>query len=182
MSCRYYRVPTMVYNTQKYWVFGLCLSSGFFLNTKEKKNNVSETGSVSVFRWGKTPTLLGPLERANLNHWTNWGRKQIQFPKRCFFSLVFRKIRTMDKVRKPNISVYKFHAANSIALSMRLCWWSDRSTRQKTVLKKPVRNIRYGLTLLNIISVKFSRRKFHSINFVALSIRHPDYKENLAVP
>jgi hypothetical protein len=34
-----------------------------------------------------------------------WGRKQIQFPKRCFFSLVFRKIRTMDKVRKPNISV-----------------------------------------------------------------------------
>jgi hypothetical protein len=27
---RYYRVPTMVYNTQKYWVFGLCSSSGFF--------------------------------------------------------------------------------------------------------------------------------------------------------
>jgi hypothetical protein len=27
---RYYRVPTMVYNTQKYWVFGLCPSSGFF--------------------------------------------------------------------------------------------------------------------------------------------------------
>jgi hypothetical protein len=23
-SSRYYRVPTMVYNTQKYWVFGLC--------------------------------------------------------------------------------------------------------------------------------------------------------------
>jgi hypothetical protein len=35
-----------------------------------KKHNVSETGSVSVLRWGKTPTLLGPLERANLNHWT----------------------------------------------------------------------------------------------------------------
>jgi hypothetical protein len=33
-----------------------------------KKHNVSETGSVSVLRWGKTPTLLGPLERANLNH------------------------------------------------------------------------------------------------------------------
>jgi hypothetical protein len=30
---------------------------------------VSETGSVSVLRWGKTPTLLGPLERASLNHW-----------------------------------------------------------------------------------------------------------------
>jgi hypothetical protein len=36
-----------------------------------KKHNVSETGSVSVLRWGKTPTLLGPLERANLNHWSS---------------------------------------------------------------------------------------------------------------
>jgi hypothetical protein len=34
-----------------------------------KKHNVSETGSVSVLRLGKAPTLLGPLERANLNHW-----------------------------------------------------------------------------------------------------------------
>jgi hypothetical protein len=32
-----------------------------------KKHNVSETGSVSVLRWGKTPILLGPLERANPN-------------------------------------------------------------------------------------------------------------------
>jgi hypothetical protein len=29
---RYYRVLTMVYNIQRYWVFGLCPSSGFFLN------------------------------------------------------------------------------------------------------------------------------------------------------
>jgi hypothetical protein len=49
-----------------------------------KKHNVSETGSVSVLRWGKTPTLLGPIERANLNHW-------IQFPKRYVFSLLFMK-------------------------------------------------------------------------------------------
>jgi hypothetical protein len=26
--CRYYRVLTMVYNTQRYWGFGLCPSSG----------------------------------------------------------------------------------------------------------------------------------------------------------
>jgi hypothetical protein len=26
--------------------------------------------SVSVLRWGETPTLFGALERANLNHWT----------------------------------------------------------------------------------------------------------------
>jgi hypothetical protein len=43
----------------------------------------------------ETPALLGPLERANLNHWTNgtqqsrclppltWGQKQIQFLKYC---------------------------------------------------------------------------------------------------
>jgi hypothetical protein len=37
----------MVYNTQNYWVFGLCTSSGI-LDTR--KHNVSETGSVSVLR------------------------------------------------------------------------------------------------------------------------------------
>jgi hypothetical protein len=31
---------------------------------KTREHNVSETGSVSVLRWG------GPLERANLSHWT----------------------------------------------------------------------------------------------------------------
>jgi hypothetical protein len=33
----------------RYWVFGLCPSSGFFLNNNEK-HNISETGSVSVLR------------------------------------------------------------------------------------------------------------------------------------
>jgi hypothetical protein len=33
---RYYRVLTMVYNTQRYWVFGLCPSSVFLLNNNEK--------------------------------------------------------------------------------------------------------------------------------------------------
>jgi hypothetical protein len=31
------------HDTQRYWVFGLCPSSGFFLNNNEK-HNVSETG------------------------------------------------------------------------------------------------------------------------------------------
>jgi hypothetical protein len=41
-------------------------------NNYKKKNthDVSETGSVSVLRQGETLILLGPLERANLNHWT----------------------------------------------------------------------------------------------------------------
>jgi hypothetical protein len=49
------------FNTQNYCVFGLFPSSGILEN---RKHDVSETGSVSVLRWG-------PLERANLNHWTS---------------------------------------------------------------------------------------------------------------
>jgi hypothetical protein len=52
----------MVYNTQNSCVFGLCPSSGIL---ETRKDNISETGSVSIHRWGgKTPTLLGPLETA----------------------------------------------------------------------------------------------------------------------
>jgi hypothetical protein len=40
----------------------------------EEKHDISETGSVSALRWGETPTLLGPLERANLDHWTTHVR------------------------------------------------------------------------------------------------------------
>jgi hypothetical protein len=58
----------MVYSTQNYWVLGLRLSSSIL---ETRKRNVSETGSVSILEWErKTPTQLGPSERANLNHWT----------------------------------------------------------------------------------------------------------------
>jgi hypothetical protein len=62
-----------IYYNQNYWVFGL-FSSSDILETR--KHDVSETGSVSVFRWRgeKTPIQFGPL-----------GRKQIQFPKRRVF-------------------------------------------------------------------------------------------------
>jgi hypothetical protein len=50
----------MVCNTQNYWVFGLCPSSGV---PKTREHKVSESGSVSV-RDGETPTLLGYFERA----------------------------------------------------------------------------------------------------------------------
>jgi hypothetical protein len=43
---------TTNHNAQNYWVSGLCASYGI-INTG--KNNVSETGSVSAFRW-KDPT------------------------------------------------------------------------------------------------------------------------------
>jgi hypothetical protein len=53
--------------SQNYWGFGLCPSSGIL---ETRKHNVSETGSVSVLRCEKTPTLMGPLERTNLSHYT----------------------------------------------------------------------------------------------------------------
>jgi hypothetical protein len=46
---------------------------------------------------GKKPILLGPLERASPNHW-------IQFPKRRVSFSLFFNTRTMDRVRKLNIS------------------------------------------------------------------------------
>jgi hypothetical protein len=78
---------------QNYWVFGLRPASGIL---ETRKHNVSETGSVSILRWGgrrhllywvpkkeltsingpvrwEIPTLLCPLERANLNQWTSEG-------------------------------------------------------------------------------------------------------------
>jgi hypothetical protein len=57
----------MVCNTLNYWGFGLCPSS---LILEIRKHSVSETGCVFILRWrGRKPTLFGPLERANLNHW-----------------------------------------------------------------------------------------------------------------
>jgi hypothetical protein len=52
-----------------YWVLELFPSTGIVENREQV---VSETESVSVLRWRgeKTPTQLGPLESANLNHWT----------------------------------------------------------------------------------------------------------------
>jgi hypothetical protein len=57
----------MVYHTQNYWVFGLCPSSGIL---ETRKHNVSETGRFRAQVRGEIPTLLGTLERANLNQWT----------------------------------------------------------------------------------------------------------------
>jgi hypothetical protein len=51
-----------VYNTQNYWVSGLCPSSRI-LNTRKQS-----FGNWICFR-PQTSALLGPLETASLNHW-----------------------------------------------------------------------------------------------------------------
>jgi hypothetical protein len=55
--------------TQDYWVFLTFPSSGIL---ETRKHDVSETGCFrpQVKGGNKTPTQLGPLETAILNHWT----------------------------------------------------------------------------------------------------------------
>jgi hypothetical protein len=55
-------------NTQYYWGSGPCPSSGI----KKLECNISKRDLFPSSGEGrKTPTLLGPLERANLNHWVS---------------------------------------------------------------------------------------------------------------
>jgi hypothetical protein len=80
-----------------YCVFGPLPSSGIL---ETRKNNVSETGSVSVLRWGgrhllcwvpyKQVTQWLTLVLSKRSNWIGvvlltWGRKQIQFPERYVF-------------------------------------------------------------------------------------------------
>jgi hypothetical protein len=65
---RFQRLLTMVYNSQNCWVSVPCPSSGILENTTFRKLDLFLSSGE-----GETPTLLGPLERANLNHWTNTG-------------------------------------------------------------------------------------------------------------
>jgi hypothetical protein len=58
----------LAYYTQNYWVFGFFPSSGILENTTFRKW-ICFHPQVKVGE--KTPTQLGPLERANLSHWTS---------------------------------------------------------------------------------------------------------------
>jgi hypothetical protein len=59
-SCRMWKVPPVVYNTQNYWASGLCSSPRILIT---RKHNVSETGPVSVLRWGEIQRLRLALSK-----------------------------------------------------------------------------------------------------------------------
>jgi hypothetical protein len=81
-----WRTLTMVYNTQNHWVSGLCPS---FRILNARKHNVSETGSVSVFRGGERDIYsVGFLRKSYQSSCLpplTWGRKQVELSKRCVF-------------------------------------------------------------------------------------------------
>jgi hypothetical protein len=98
---------------------------------ENRKHNVSEAGSVSIFWWGgKTCTLLSHLERANLSHWTrgptelvgvfppHLKKETIQLPKRRVF--YFLEYRMMKKAPKPSNSVL-YNIVRTL-YNLLLCW------------------------------------------------------------
>jgi hypothetical protein len=58
----------MVYNTQNYWVSGLCPSSSILKKTQEHIVLENECFRPKAKGW-ETSILVGRLETANLSHW-----------------------------------------------------------------------------------------------------------------
>jgi hypothetical protein len=54
----------MVYNTQNYWVYGLCPSSCIL---KKRNKKIENTAFRKLYLFPSSDE--GSLERANLNHW-----------------------------------------------------------------------------------------------------------------
>jgi hypothetical protein len=61
----------MVGNAQYYRIFGLCPSSGILKTEKNTMFRKLDLFPSSSEIW-ETPTLLDPLETANLSHWTTY--------------------------------------------------------------------------------------------------------------
>jgi hypothetical protein len=69
----------------------------------------------------ETPTLFGPLHRANLNHWTDWSRHS--FWRSCY--LVISDFRTMDKVHKPISSQCYVPSSERFGIYFNICrFWN----------------------------------------------------------
>jgi hypothetical protein len=77
----------------RYWVFRTLSIVQVLKDKATEEHGVSETGSVSVLRWGKKTTLWGPLERTSLNDWSSDSSLVLSF-----------NTWTMDRVRKSNVS------------------------------------------------------------------------------
>jgi hypothetical protein len=67
----------VAYNTQNYWVFGLCPLFGIPETRKKQRFRNWICFHPQVRR--ETPALLGPLEKANLNQ-SYWTMNKVQKP------------------------------------------------------------------------------------------------------
>jgi hypothetical protein len=82
----------MVYDTQNHlWTLFNVQNFKYLENKMFQKLYLSP----SSCEWRKTHALLGPLERANLNHWTSCGVDVVSR---------YSEFQAMDKVHKPSDS------------------------------------------------------------------------------
>jgi hypothetical protein len=111
-----------------HWVCVLCPSSRIIIG----KHNVSE---IDLFPCSgerqETPTLLRPLQRANLNEWCSEGTKRVgvSLPspedgeRSSFRSFVFSsylELQTIDKVHKPSDSEWQSLINSCMAIHFQL--------------------------------------------------------------
>jgi hypothetical protein len=131
-------------DTQNYWAYALSPSSGIL---ETRKHDVSETGSVSVIGYGEEDTYsvvsLRKCQRQSLDTMAQqsrclpphtWGRKQSQFPKRCFLQHL-----TMDKVQKPSNSKYYTPSSEPFRIYFERYYPGFCLARLKKITKNTVR-------------------------------------------
>jgi hypothetical protein len=156
---RIWRVMTMGYNTRNCWLSGLRASSGV---PNTRKHNVLDLFPPLGYGGG-APTLLGPLERANFNHWI-W----IQFPKRCVF--LYLEFRTMDKDQKPSNS----DSEGYLRWNLRVAEWFSAALSNAarytflapsvSTLFEPIININSNFRTKNIFKCLSTVKYFHKIS------------------
>jgi hypothetical protein len=79
---------------QNYWIFGPFPSSGILEKTTFRKLDLFPSSGEG----GGEDTQLGPLERANLNH---WSPSPEEGKRSCFRNVVFTRISDDGKSPKP---------------------------------------------------------------------------------
>jgi hypothetical protein len=115
----------MVYNTQNYWGFRALSIVRYYIKQRTQRfgNCVCFRPQASV----KTPTPLGPSERANLSHWVATCLPPHFRAETPFFLVLEYKIQIAETLtinQPPYHSALPCHAAN-ICTDTKTGYWTD---------------------------------------------------------
>jgi hypothetical protein len=114
-----WRILTMVCNTQNLWAFGICTLPSI---VETRKQNVSKTGCVSIFRWGGRhfvgPLLKGlsqslDLKRTQIASMSPlaWRQKHIKFLKHRIL-LISTKLEDVQSPKSKKLCEIKMSGKN----------------------------------------------------------------------